>query len=473
MQAGLHWDLSRPKSALPSSYFWTWDHSANWVLDDPCILTFGCANAYLKRPETFVEDYRRLTDLAAGLGIRGIVVWGFLRDSHGGVDSAKRVADYAASRGVAIMPGVGLNWYGGVYYEGDHRFNSGTFVRRFPEARLVSKEGLTLPSGEAGICPSHPGFVEWMGEGLDWLFREFNIGGVNLENGDFVVCHCPRCQAHRASWPADDPDFFRVQALSYLPALRSLERHLTGKLVTWATYTNFSFGLKPQFPDDTWPAIGQRVPEVVRRAPADAITQWTLTGAVRGVPLPLSTYLDDGAPAAAFENPHWPADLRPPGTRSAGFLHQASQWTPYGPAGRYRQIVSTIKEGCLRAHRSGMEGVSIHGEVTSRYVPWALNYLAFSHFTHWPEDSLRAFGRRTLGQVLGGEADGEAFAECLAHWDSGTLTDSERKRVRERARAFQQSVSQGVRSELGQMHFWHWLERMASGAAETHTASFI
>ena len=33
----------------------------------------GCYNAYLKSTETFVEDYRRLTDLAAGLGIRTFV----------------------------------------------------------------------------------------------------------------------------------------------------------------------------------------------------------------------------------------------------------------------------------------------------------------------------------------------------------------------------------------------------------------
>ena len=60
------WKLARPKPALPNSYFWTWDHSTNWVLDDPGLVTFGCYNRYTKRPETFVEDYRRLTDLAAG-----------------------------------------------------------------------------------------------------------------------------------------------------------------------------------------------------------------------------------------------------------------------------------------------------------------------------------------------------------------------------------------------------------------------
>ena len=94
------WILERPQPALPSSYFWTWDHSTNWVLDDPGLVTFGCHNKYLKRAETFIEDYRRLSDLAAGLGVNGIVIWGFLRDSHGGIEAGngpRLCGDFAAA----------------------------------------------------------------------------------------------------------------------------------------------------------------------------------------------------------------------------------------------------------------------------------------------------------------------------------------------------------------------------------------
>ena len=102
------WNLSRPeKPALPSSYFWTWDHSTNWVLDDPGLATSGCGNKYLKRPETFVEDYRRLSDLAAGLGVKGITIWGFLRDSHGGIEAAKRVADSGVPMSATLAPAIG------------------------------------------------------------------------------------------------------------------------------------------------------------------------------------------------------------------------------------------------------------------------------------------------------------------------------------------------------------------------------
>jgi hypothetical protein len=456
------WKLSRPEPALPNSYFWTWDHSTNWMLDDPGMLNFGCDNRYLKRPETFVEDYRRLTDFSAGLGVKGILIWGFLRDSHGGIDASKQVADYAASKGIAIKPGIGTTWYGGIYYEGDHPYNIETFVQQHPGARMVNEAG--DPQGR-GACPTHPRYVEWLQDGMGWLFDEFSIGGANLENGDFLVCHEPRCKAHKENWSPDDPDFFRLQAISYEPALKCIEERLPDNLVTWATYTGFVPG-KPAEGSGLGPYMQCERPAMIDRLPPQGIGQWTLSGMVHQKPLPLTSYLDDGAPDGAFDNPRWPKDLAPPSSRSVGFVHQGSQWS-HVP--RYEQIVSTIKEACLRAYRSGLEGVSIHGEVSSRHIPWALNYLAFSHFIHWPEDTLIEFGRKTLAQVLGGEDEGEAFVELLAHWDAGSLTDDQKKDVADRATDLRRKVASG--EGLERFRFWDWLNRMAQSAQERHTVS--
>jgi len=457
------WQLERPQPALPSSYFWTWDHSTNWVLDDPGNVTFGCYNTYLKQPATYAEDYRRLTDLAAGLGVKGILIWGFLRDAHGGVDSAKQVADYAASKGVAIMPGVGTTDYGGVYYEGNHPYAIETFLRIHPDAAMIDEEGNPM---QGSACPSHPAFCDWLSKGLQWLFDEFAIGGINLENGDFMVCHCPQCRAHKASWPDTDPEFFRLQAMSYLPALETVAPYLDDKLVTWATYTGFVPDVADNFRVNTHMKGSMYCPRpaLVDRVPSRAITQWTLTGMVRSKweedagkrPLPLLSFLDNGVPDEAFEYEGWPRELRPVGPRSVGFLHQGSQWS----GDRNELVVSTIKEGCLRAYRAGLEGVSIHGEMTARHVPWALNYLAFSHFIHWPEDSLRDFGRKTLGQVLGNVDDGEAFVEALALVESGKHSEALTEELRKRA------ADAGVPFKLGQeqnayMHdrwrCWNWL----------------
>ncbi len=447
------WRLDRPKPALPNSYFWTWDHSCNWMLDDPGMLNAGCDNRYLKQPGTFLVDYQRLTDLAAGLGIRGFIVWGFLRDVHGGVDFARRVVDYAASKRVAVMPGVGTNWYGGVYYEGDHPYNVETFVKKHPEARIVGENG--QPSGR-GVCPTHPAFVDWLQEGVRWLFDELKVGGANLENGDFMICHCPRCREARGRWPADEPEFWGFQYLGYKPALEALAGELRSKMITWATYAGFT------------PAAMRCQRPMVAQLPADAMCQWTLTGMVRPKALPLTAYLENGAPAEALQAPGWPAGATPPTARNVGFVHQGSQWA--NPP-RYEQVVSTIKEACLCAYRSGLEGVSIHGEVSSMHVPWALNYLAFSHFVHWPEDSLRQFGARTLSQVLGSEAEGVAFAELFAHWDAGTLSDGQKAEIEKREKAWSSAVSAG--RGLDKWRFWNWLRQVSNNTADRQTVSMF
>ncbi len=412
--------LDRPPSALPNSYLWTWDHSTNWMLDDPGMQTSGCYNPYLKRPETFIEDYRRLTDLAAGLGIKGITIAGFLRDSHGGVDASKRVAAYGAECGVAIMPCFGTNWYQGPYYEGDHPYNLSAFLARHPEARILDADGNPRTfMGEYGATPAHPAFQDWLREALQWMFREFEIGGMNIENGDMLIDYHPLTQAKRAEWPAGDPEAFFFQGLCYRVALEAVADFLPHKLVTYATYTGFNYG--DELEQNV--SMGRTPPAMLRILPDAAVAQWTLTGMVRAQPLALLDWLDDGAPAAAIDHPTWPQRLPPPAPRNTGFLHHGSQWH----GGRHQCVVSAIKEACLRAYRAGLEGVSIHGEVSARYVPWALNYLAFSHFTHWPEDSLRDFGKKTLAQVLASAEQGEEFAEIMARAEAGLATETDRK----------------------------------------------
>ncbi len=456
------WKLDRPKKpALPNSYFWTWDHSCNWVLDDPGLQTCGCYNRYFKRPETFVEDYRRLTDLAAGLGIRGIVIWGFLRDSHGGVESAKRVAGYAVKQGVAILPGFGTSWYGGAYYEGRHRYSLRNFLRRHPAARMLDAQGKPKEfNGEYGACIGHPAFQAWLDEALAWMLREFEIGGFNFENGDFLVDHHPLTKALRRDWPADDPEVFFHQGRSYQQALLSIQDRLPRLLAAYATYAGFQYCDK--LVQDT--GMGKQPPAMLKVLPKQSVCQWTLSGMLLKEALPLTAYLDQGAPAAAFDNPQWPRDLRPAAPRNVGFVHQGSQWR----GDRYQCVVSWIKEACLRAFRSGLEGVSIHGEVSSRHIPAALNYLAFSHFTHWPEDSLREFGRKTLGQVLGSKKEGEDFAVILAHWDAGALTDELKKLAHPAQHGFGNMICAsncGDVDEFQRMRFWNWLyETVMSGA---------
>ncbi|MFO7637262.1 MAG: hypothetical protein R6W96_08125, partial [Clostridia bacterium] len=335
--------LTRSEPALPQSYFGpSWDHSTGWAVEDPGLQTFGSYNSYLKTTESFIEEYRLLTDLAAGLGIKGIAPWGFLRDSHGGVEAAKKVASHAMDQGVYIMPGIGTTWYGGIYFEGNHPTNIDTFLKKNPSAKSLS-----MVRDYQGVCPSNPLFKEWMEEGLDWLFDTFDIGGANFENGDFFLCGCDDCKAHKENWPKEDPEFFRLQALGYkapLEHLAAIAEKNKDYLISWATYTGFLPGMESGNMTMT-PYMGCERPALFDDIRHLHTTQFTLTRMVRQEPLPLTDYLENGVPEGVFDNDCWPRGLVPPVAKSVGFLHQGSQWRGHS---RYDQVVSTIKEACLR-----------------------------------------------------------------------------------------------------------------------------
>src|SRR5262245_38380583 len=111
------------KPTVTTRLLWGWDHSAEWELNRPGAQTWGCQNPYTRDRKTFVQDYTRILKWCGRHGIDGVVVWGLLRDFHGGVESVKTLCDVAAREKVRLMCGVGLNAYGGVYYEGNSPYS--------------------------------------------------------------------------------------------------------------------------------------------------------------------------------------------------------------------------------------------------------------------------------------------------------------------------------------------------------------
>lgn len=392
------------KPAFPLRYYWTWDHSTNWVLDEPGNQFSGCHNQYTKRPETFIEDYRRLVDNCVAMRFNGIVIWGFLRDSHGGERYASEVARYASERGVAILPGVGTTWYGGIYYQGNHPCNLETYLHKHPDRGMIKEDGTFH---DHGLSPYHPENIRYIQESLEWLYRSFLIGGVNLENGDLMVDHSPAARRMRAKIRSGEADFFKDQFFAYKSALDVAHRLAPNAWNTYATYSGFGRGR-----DVTNAGADMGIePHFARRMPPSAIAQWTLTGMVRPEPAKLSAWLRSPRPPAAYDNPRWPRGLRPPTPRSAGFLHQASQWQ--SAITRSDLAISTFAEACLRSHESGLEGISIHGEATSRTITWLLNYLTMRHWTYHPVSTLEEFAAAELVPRLGGQAEARTFIDTL------------------------------------------------------------
>jgi hypothetical protein len=183
----------------------------------------GALNYYSKPAEGFLEDYCRLVDFMSLHRIEGVTICGFLRDNHGGVEAAQELCRYANERGVRILPGVGINAYGGIYWEGEHRYNLTNWLRAHPELRAefdkpVAFHILDLPKlwfpethYTDAACPSKPENARYHEEAVRWLAETFEIGGINFETGDYGVCNCADCSARRGAdetWSHVDISFF-------------------------------------------------------------------------------------------------------------------------------------------------------------------------------------------------------------------------------------------------------------------------
>jgi len=175
----------------------TWD-------DEPESISYRMAAAekgftYPKRPESYLVGFKRLVDYCARTGVEGVIIWGFLRDSHGGIQAAKELCEYAVDHGVAILPGVGLCSYGGYYYEGDHPFNLDTYLRQHPDRVSTANEEGGGRVVTPVLDPSLEANQKWWRDGLDWMLETFKIGGIDYEMGDFIVNPSPGAVAARTA----------------------------------------------------------------------------------------------------------------------------------------------------------------------------------------------------------------------------------------------------------------------------------
>ena len=164
------------EAPIKTRMFWTWDHSTEWALNRQGAHTHGSCNEYGRSTEAFLQDYTSLLRWCGRHNIDAVVVWGLLRDGHGGLESAKRLCDVAAKENVRLLSGVGLNAYGGVYYEGNSPHNLERHLEKHPELNAVDADGNLLnfsidgngaktpittkgvpgPRGFYQACPSRP-----------------------------------------------------------------------------------------------------------------------------------------------------------------------------------------------------------------------------------------------------------------------------------------------------------------------------
>ena len=367
----------RVKSGLKYRLLWTWDHSTNWDLNQPGQQEKGCDNPYLKPVGAFLNDYRKLIDFMAEQGMNGLIIWGFLRDAHGGVDAAQKLCRYAEKKGVRIIAGVGVMAYGGVYYEGKHEFSMAEWRKKHPEMSAVGENGKSYDSRSPRVqllCPSREENVAWYVKGVKWLVENLDIGGINYEIGDYGVCHCPLCRRKASGVntlaPGQETDRINVSfdAMAGLYP-RLMETVRTIRPDVWQIYSPYC-GYKRD--------MATAVKRFLDPVPEYAVCMWTLTH-----------MLDE-----QHDFP-WEEGLKFPASHNIGFFHQGSQWFHEAPGGnrqgRYDSIVEIIRRAAHRGIQSGLEGLCITGEVSATHPTWEKNYQAFSRSCRHPDSSAEAF----------------------------------------------------------------------------------
>ncbi len=385
-------------SAAPISLrvFWTWDHSTQWTLNAPGGHDFGASNEYGRSPESFLRDYELLFKWAGEHGIDAVVVWGLLRDLHGGIESAKRLCDYAHENGVKLLAGAGLNAYGGVYYEGDSPYSLEQRLRMHPELLALDEAGAPLirppdiycPQPIAHACPSRPENREFAQESLRWLFETLEIDGVQTESGDTGTCRCPLCKERR-QYPVSVLSW-EDMALMYPLADQAIRSVRPEALVLLETYSHpqpIETQEAPGFGGDTPPWA----PACLAQFPKDAVVEWV-------------------------GDHHSPEDWSPSGPPSAHQhvlrIHSATCW-----GGRLHDLAVAGLAGYAQAAlRHGFTGFSMFGESSPFRANAELNYLAFADFGSEanPDANLDSFLDRLAAPLLGGPERARCYVELAA-----------------------------------------------------------
>ncbi len=367
--------------------FWTWDHSTEWLLNKPGMQNMGASNYYSRTPEAFLEDYSRLLVWCGKHHFDGVVVWGLLRDCHGGVEAAKKLCDVANEAGVRLLCGVGLNAYGGVYYEGDSPYSLEQHLLKQPELYAKFEDGRTMvfDFGIAGrrlshhACPSRKENQEFAVESLQWLFKTLpGLGGVQMETGDTGFCRCELCQARREHPEPGAPQSWDDMALMYPMATAAIKSVSPEAYLLLETYTH------------PMRAFGEEVPEwigdTVRGFPAGTVVQWVSDGYVE--PKAHNPWTDAGM----VSNERYGNVIR---------SHMATTWMYQ----RREVAVDWLADMVSRSMAHGFDGVSMFGEDSPFHAGAELNYLALEHYGSPanPTADLDLFLDEVAAPLLGGE----------------------------------------------------------------------
>lgn len=373
--------------SLKYRFLWTWDHSMDWVPLAEGIQEWGYSNPYCKKAENFVQDYQRLIDFFSPLGFSGVIIYGLLRDRHGGIDAAQEICRYAREKGMPVVAGIGVNAYGGMYWEGKHEFNLSHWLDRHPELEAVGQRFPRHPYLRMA-CPSKKENRQWMRDAVRWLCETVDIGGLNFETGDYGLCQCDEC-VRRSSRTADWSTRDIAELLP--PLIEEAEKARPGILSICECYFDNVLDTDAFTP--------------LQSLPGNAILQFTIN---RSYWPRFQKEMDLGKVAQL------------PSQRKIIRTHMGSQWNE----DRHRFVARDFSELVKKVAEIGMEGLTIFSEVSYLKTVHEINYLSIASFFDNPELEWNEFIRRKLAPLLGGKEPALKYIELLEK-DKVTRADIE------------------------------------------------
>jgi hypothetical protein len=390
--------------------FWTWDHSTNWELSQVGHQEIGVFNPYGKPPSGFLADYRRVVDFCSRNRIGAVVIYGFLRDPHGGVETAQELCRYASERGVRILPGIAIGSYGGCYWEGDHPYNLATWLRANPQHAATLEKGvgfqiadlafpLSFPRSDYTLsaCPSAPETMAWMEEGVAWLTETFPLGGLNIEAGDYGVCGCERCVARRAN---------EAEAARRVDAYGDSWSH-TDMADNFPRLYRAATAVKPDlwvYSEIQWDNLLDPVAhEAQRRLPRGGIYQHTTNRTYWGrIRRELTREYVEALPTQ-------PNVLR---------CQFACQWNGDERTERYALNARVFGDMARLCAERGMQGLTVWGEPSPYHATVELSYLAFARFSWDPTLTWERFLAEDAAPLLGGADAATEFVAIAEELDA-------------------------------------------------------
>ena len=382
---------------IKNRFFWTWDHSTNWCVNTPGEQNCGVGNEYMKNPELFELDYKRAIDWCAEHKMTAIGIVGMLRERHGGVEAARRVCAYAREKGVLVYIIAGLFAYGGIYYEGEHKYSLDRFFEKNPDTIALNEDGSYVRKdfvGRGGSkkqyqgCASNEKLHEYVLESLDWLFREIpELGGIQMESSDTGVCSCPACKARRGEVNPDEPISLADMAAIYPDAAKTIRAVNPDALVICETYHHFLDPACSLFASKTPSADLSKLLSM----PKDTYWQWKCDKRIRTNTWPA------GAPM--IENMK--------NFRHIMRSHTGTQWW----GGRNTPGIELIRRQCQLSYDSGLDAVSMFGETSPYHTNAEFNYLALEYFADNPHNSVADFAEDVMASRLGGVQNAKKWGE--------------------------------------------------------------